>query len=134
MHRASLLILALAAALCGTPLSTASPERNSTRGAAPMLLSATEPARVAAADLSILPLIAGIATLAASGILLVLAALRRGRAVGTSASDERAAMMRRRTRHLGRVRLDDDPIVASLGGHGRRRRGDPAVREERPRD
>jgi len=95
--------------------------------------SATEPARVASADLSILPLIAGIATLAASGVLLILAAVRRGRAVGTSASDERAAMMHRRTRHLGQVRLDPDPVVTSLAVPERRSPGAPSSREGRSR-
>ena len=86
---------------------------------------ASDPASaVASPDFTFMSLVAGIGALGLSAVLLLLAVWRRlgpnaaaaVAAAGSSSGEERvAALLRRRTERLGRIPIDDDPIVASLG-------------------
>lgn len=92
---------------------------------APAPIEKTEPApggeaAVRSPDFTLVSLIAGITALALSAVLLLLAVWRRGlEAAAASATEgsgeERvAALLRRRTERLGRIPIEDDPIVAAL--------------------
>jgi hypothetical protein len=140
MRPTLLLTLAIAAVLCGAPSSASA---TSTR-AGPPLAGRSEPAPAALAfePIDIAIGVGGIAALGLIAWYFVPRARRRrvesGRtekrhprpARRTAADEQVTAALHRRTLRQGRVRLEEDPIIASMGVASRSR-AEPGVSRAR---
>ena len=133
MRRNVLLMLAITSVLCGAPSSASA---TSTR-AGPRLVGASEPAPAPTFEpIDIAIVIGGIAALGLIAWYVVRRARRRRVESGpiekrhptparrTAADEQVTAALHRRTLRRGRVRLEEDPIIASMGV-GSRSRAEP---------